>query len=31
MAGDREIIILKLVEHPNVLRLLDVFETQDHT
>ena len=30
-AADREIVILKLVEHPNVLRLLDVYETPDHT
>lgn len=24
---EREIVIMKLVEHPNVLRLMDVWET----
>lgn len=24
---EREIVIMKLIEHPNVLRLLDVWET----
>lgn len=24
---EREIVIMKLIEHPNVLRLLDVYET----
>lgn len=25
---EREIVIMKLIEHPNVLRLMDVWETE---